>query len=189
MTRPMRLSFVTFPLLLASGFAIAAAACSSSDPPPGGPDASASCATTVQAMAGQPCLGADLRCAVDYPCGAFRQQAVCVCDEGTFACGDSQGALGPGEEPRCSDTTSPAATCPAAYAGTEGTACRSPWQYCTWVSPGCTAAPGPRLNGCLCRPNDRGSLSFVCEADPCDVDGGSFQAPAGDASDADADGG
>jgi hypothetical protein len=118
---------------------------------------------------------------VDVACGAFRQQASCRCERGTFVCTDLVGSIELGTAPRCSPDEAGAVQCPTTLDEASGARCSKPYLACRYLS----TCPPNAIRTCLCTPStvttDAGAGAFVCDPDPCidgSTDGG---APVADA--------
>jgi hypothetical protein len=184
-----RLRSACFAVMVLGGLTAASSmgGCSSDDETPKEAGAALVCPVSI-ADVGKACAVEGKSCPTGYSCGAFSQQAQCVCAGGHFACTDQAGndivlgtpptciPQGNGNDARCPATEQAADGKLCGDAGAAGLQCRYPGQQCKENPPG-----QPNQDVCQCVALPAGGLAFKCEPNPCN--------PSADASDVPVDSG
>jgi hypothetical protein len=121
---------------------------------------------------GKACSVEGQSCPTGYPCGAFAQQATCVCTNGVFACTDATGAVVDpnGGTPACKPQTANNPNCPTAEA--DSTKCTDTGLQCFYAGVTCPGATAPSQDVCQCVANPSSTsnpagLVWKCEPATC----------------------
>jgi hypothetical protein len=126
--------------------------------------------TTVGAAAGASCGIEDYACAIGYVCGAFNQQARCICTKGVFVCTDStQATVEKGGTPACTPNgAGNDKECPTTQTLADQKKCTTSGLQCHYPGSVCPA-PSTQVNKdvCQCIASNDGGLAFKCERQFC----------------------
>lgn len=145
------------------------------------------CPNTVpDALApGAKCSSEGYTCGVGFGCtGGFAQQAQCTCTKGVFTCTagfPTTQEIPAGTvdmSPYCVKTNPPPEACPAAVAGSDGTACKTAGKLCYYTGKVCPPDTQPLTDVCMCRSgasDGGGGLAWLCEPKVCNPKGDAGQ--------------
>ncbi len=156
---------VGLPLLLA-------AACSDDPVVPATAKPVQTCPANLDRTSGAACSDSAVTCDFPLMCpGGLDQQVRCACDGTTFNCVYRGEAVPKGQVPACKPSIGVnGADCPASVQATEGKACTSTGQLCSFS--GLTCADGTQnMDTCRCAPGD-GGFRFTCNRKLCPSEGG-----------------